>query len=508
MVGILLVLAAIVYMAAAVLVAVFVASFGVLLLIYARTYRNVPSFPPIEESDLPPVTVQVPVYNEVHVATRLIDAWAQLDYPREKLCVQILDDSDDGTTAVLQQRIATWQTQDVTFIDLIHRPKREGYKAGALAYGLVHTDAAYVAILDADFAPSPDFLRRTVPYCIADDQLAMVQTRWEHRNVKANWLTRVQALTLDAHFAVEQWARSWGKLPFSMNGTGAVWRVDALRDAGGWSEATITEDLDLSYRALLRGWKFLFVSDVAVSGEIPSQVQAYKRQQRRWATGMTENLLRHAWPLLRAERYGISARLMGLVHLSSYAVQPLLLLILLLTPLLIAGDMFARLPDLGLLFGVVGVIPTLIMITGQWALRRRWWHTLLYLPLQGLLGAAMVLNNTVGVLQGLHSPAVRREFKRTPKFDSMEHISDYTLPLDTVTVGELLLGAYAAGSALLALDRFPALFPYLLTYTIALWGLASASVLQVHHAARSCSATGQKSQPIVSWLQHTRESGH
>ncbi len=478
-------LAAALYITSAVLLIVFTGSFGVLLaiyarVIYARARRAQPASPVAPDADLPSVTVQLPLYNEAHVAARLVDACAQIDYPRGKLRVQIIDDSTDDTTAILQRQIAAWRARGVDHIDLLRRPQRNGYKAGALAFGLQRADSDLVAVFDADFVPPPEFLRRTVPHFCNDARLAMVQTRGEHLNAGANWLTRVQALTIDGHFAVEQTARYCGDLPVSMNGTGAVWRVAALRDAGGWSAATITEDLDLSYRALLRGWRFLYRPDIAVPGEIPPQLQAYKLQQRRWATGMTENLLRHALPLLRSRRYGLLAKFMGLVHLASFAVQPLILAIFLLTPVLIAGEMFAHMPNLSLAFGAVGVIPPLIMVAGQIELRRRWWRTLRDMPVQGWLGVGMALNNTVGVLAALHPPDRPRAFARTPKFDRRTgwNTSRYALPPDPVTAGELVLGLYALGGVVLALDRLPALVPYLLTYALAFNGIALANIAQ------------------------------
>lgn len=484
----LLVLAAIAYGVTAVFLLVFVGSFGVLLLLYLRTRHQKPALPQVADDDLPSVTVQLPVYNEAHVVSRLVAACARLDYPPDKLAVQVLDDSTDETTAVIQRTISRLRANGVHHITLLRRPGREGYKAGALAYGLARVKTDCVAVFDADFVPPADFLRRTLPYFHADHRLALVQTRWDHLNAGGNWLTRAQALTIDGHFVVEQTARSRGRLPMSMNGTGAVWRTAALRDAGGWSAATLTEDLDLSYRALLRGWGFLYLPDVAVPGEIPPQVQAYKRQQQRWATGMTECLIRHGLPLLRANRYGWGQKFMGLMHLSQYAVQPFILLMFLLTPLLLWGDMFRRLPNLGA-FGMVGVIPPLIMVAAQVELHRDWPRRLLFLPVQGIVGAAVVVNNTWGVLAALHRPGVRREFKRTPKFNVTRGDVDwsdsrYALPVDAITLGEIGLGVYALGGLVLALDRLPALALYMASYALSFFSFALWNIIQVRRTWR------------------------
>ena len=483
-----LVLAAMMYVLAGVFLLVFVSSFGVLLVLYLRTRHQKPVLRQVADDDLPSVTVQLPIYNEAHVVSRLIAACARFDYPPDKLTVQVLDDSTDETTAVIHRTISSLRANGVHNISLLRRPTRTGYKAGALAYGLARVDTDCIAVFDADFVPPADFLRRTLPYFCVDQRLALVQTRWDHLNADGNWLTRAQALTIDGHFVVEQIARSRGRLPMSMNGTGGVWRTAALRDAGGWSAATLTEDLDLSYRALLRGWDFLYLPDVAVPGEVPPQVQAYKLQQQRWATGMTECLIRHGLPLLRTSRYGWGKKLMGLMHLSQYAVQPLILLMFLLTPVLLWGDMFHRLPNLGV-FGLAGVIPPLIMVASQVELYDDWQRRLLYMPVQGIVGAAVVLNNTCGVLAALHRPGVQREFKRTPKFnltrgDSGWSDSRYMLPVDATTLAEIGLGIYALVGLALALDRLPALVMYMASYALSFFSFAFWNIYQVRRHTR------------------------
>lgn len=488
MLQVLLGVATAIYAIAAGLLALFVGSFGVLLALYLRTRHREAPVPAMSDDDLPAVTVQLPIYNEAHVVARLIAACARLDYPLDRLHIQIIDDSSDETTQVLQQAIDTWQEGGAPPITLLRRPARTGYKAGALAWGLQHVRTPFVAIFDADFIPPPDFLRRTLPYFLADERLALVQTRWSHLNDMASPLTRAQALTTDGHFVIEQIARSRGGLPMSMNGSGGVWRVAALQDAGGWSDATLTEDLDLSYRALLRGWRLCYLPDVAVPGELTPQVQAYKVQQRRWATGMTQNLLRYAIPLLKAQRYAPWQRVMGLMHLGQYAVQPLLLLTLLLTPPLAAAGMLARLPALGAL-SAVGVIPPLMMILAQRALYPDWPRRLLAMPIQGMIATALVLNNTLGVLDALLGTRAAREFRRTPKFnvaggDSWAR-SGYALPADRVTLGELALGLYALGGLLVAVRHAPALIAYFATYVVSLFGFALWNLVQTWQIRRA-----------------------
>lgn len=464
-------LAATLYVCAALFLTLFVSSFAVLLVVYAFKRNSPPSLPDVSEHDLLSVTVQLPVYNEALVIERLVDACAQLNYPTGKLSVQFLDDSTDQTTQLIEQRLAYWQGQGVSHLTLLRRPERRGYKAGALAYGLEQTHTDCIAVFDADFLPPPDFLRRTMPYFDGDPQVGLVQTRWGPLNTDYNWLTRAQVLSLDGHFAIEQVARSRGCLPMSMNGTGSVWRTEALRGAGGWSSATITEDLDLSYRALLDGWRFVYLVDVVVDGELPPQVQAYKVQQARWATGFTECLIRHSGALIRSHKLSPAKRWMGLMHLCSYAVQPLILLIFLLTPVLMLGNVFSHLSGLRCT-SVTGIIAPLFIVLGQIELHRDWPRRLLYMPVQFLVGAAMVLNNTRGVLAGLHSPTVEREFRRTPKFRLITRNQTwlkcpYLLPLDTTTLGEIGLGLYALAGVAIARDRLPAFVPYMAIYAFA-----------------------------------------
>ncbi len=489
MLQVLLELATALYILAAGLLAVFVGSFGVLIALYLRTRHDEAPLPAVSDDDLPAVTVQLPIYNEAHVVARLIAACARLDYPHDRLHIQIIDDSTDDTTHELQRAIAEWGERDAPSMTLLRRPARTGYKAGALAWGLQHVRTPFVAIFDADFVPPRDFLRRTLPYFCADERLALVQTRWDHLNACATPLTRAQALTTDGHFVIEQIARSRGGLPMSMNGSGGVWRVAALRDAGGWSADTLTEDLDLSYRALLRGWRFCYLPQVAVPGELTPQVQAYKVQQRRWATGMTQNLLRHAIPLLKAQRYAPWQRVMGLMHLGQYAVQPLILLMLLLTPPLAASGALTRLPVLGVL-SVVGIIPPLMMILSQRALYNDWPRRLLVMPLQGMIASALVLNNTLGVLDALLRTRAAREFRRTPKFNLAGkghgwERSRYALPADRVTLGELALGLYALGGLLVAVQHAPALIAYFATYAVSLIGFALWNLAQTWQMRQS-----------------------
>ena len=476
---------AIIYVIAGALLSAFVATFGVLLVIFIFKRKDSPVAPEVSDDKLPSVTVQLPIYNEQYVALRLIDSVCAMDYPRDKFRVQILDDSTDETTEICRERAEYWQAKGVD-CQLIRRDNREGYKAGALAYGLSLTDSHCIAVFDADFVPPEDFLRKAMPHFLLSDDIALIQTRWAHLNLEYNWLTRAQAISIDGHFAIEQVARSRGYLPMSMNGTGGIWRVKAIKDAGGWSAQTLTEDLDLSYRALMKGWRFIYLVDVPVPGELPPQVAAWKIQQARWATGSTQCLLRHAVPLMRSH-FPLWKKIMGLAHLSQYAVQPVIFALFVLTPLLLLGDKFDDLPDLRII-GVFGIIPPILLVLGQVELYRPWYRNFRFFPVQFVSGAAIVLSNTVAVIKAFNINRIQ-EFKRTPKFRVVSSSDSWTggryaLHVDWTTVGELLLGVYALSGGILALQKLPALAPYMFIYAFSFAAFAYWNYYQTRRIGR------------------------
>lgn len=455
------------HLVTALLLAAYAAGALLLLVSYWR-HRNAPPAPP-PVTVWPSVVVQLPVYNERHVVKRLLDAAAALDYPRDRLHIQLLDDSTDDTSAIAAAHIAALRAAGLR-IDHIRRASRAGYKAGALAHGLARTACELVAIFDADFLPAPDFLRRTVPYFCADPRLGMVQTRWGHLNAGANWLTRGQALALDGHFVVEQAARSRAGWLMNFNGSAGVWRTACIRAAGGWRDITLTEDLDLSYRAQLTGWRFLYLGDVVVPAELPPQLAAYKQQQARWAAGSTRTLVLLFGPLWRA-RLTLPQRVMATLHLCQYLPHPLMLLLLLLTPPLLALHGLHALP-LGPL-GALGLAPPLIYATSQRALYPDWPRRLAAFPLLLALGTGIAWNNTCAVLGALLPSARLAEFRRTPKFAASWADSSYALPADWSALAEALLALYALLGAALALHSQPALIPWLALYAYA-FGLVAA----------------------------------
>jgi len=328
-----------------------------------------------------------------------------------------------------------------------------------------------VMVLDADFVPPPEFLKRTVPYLAANPKLGMVQTRWGHLNPFNNWLTLGQTLALDGHFVVEQTARSRAGLLMSFNGSGGVWRTQCIRDAGGWRDLTLTEDLDLSYRAQLAGWHFLYLPDVVVPGELPPQIAAYKQQQARWAKGSTQ-CLGYILPPLWHSQFTLPQRVMATLHLCQYLPHPLMVILLLLTPPLLISHELQQIP-LGLL-GIVGLGPPLVYVVSQQALYPDWKRRLLAFPVLLALGTGIAWSNSIAVMGGLLG--WKTEFRRTPKFARVWHDTRYAMRSNPGLLVEVVLAIYAIWGVWLALKLSPALVPYLGVYgfafgSVALWGI-------------------------------------
>ena len=462
------------------LVAAYACGTMYVLLVYLRyAHQETPTPAPPDTDELwPRVTVQLPLYNERYVARRAIEAMAALDYPHDRLHIQILDDSTDDTTELIHNRIEQLKADGVR-IDLIHRASRQGYKAGALANAFSQTDGEFMAIFDADFIPAPDFLRRVIPHFLADGRIGLVQTRWGHLNAEDNALTHSQALAFDGHFGVEQFARSADGIVLSFNGTGGVWRRTCIAEAGGWQTDTLTEDFDLSYRAQIAGWRFKYVRDVVVPGEIPAQISVYKQQQARWAKGSIQVMLKLIWPLVHSD-LSIRNRIMGVMQMMQYAVQMVVLLLLLLTPPMILVNGFNGLP-LGLLSFLTLSAPLTYALGQQALYKRDWLRRLTYLPVLLLLGMGMACNNGRAVFSGLIGQP--GEFKRTPKFHMINGQPDWWIRSQYATllgtpniIGESLLGIYSVFGLCAAIVMMPSMIPSMIIYVSACflivgWGL-------------------------------------
>jgi cellulose synthase/poly-beta-1,6-N-acetylglucosamine synthase-like glycosyltransferase len=367
----------------------------------------------------PDVCVQVPIYNERYVAERVIDAVCAMEWPPDRLEVQLLDDSDDETFAIVSRRAAHWRRKGVR-VTHVRRGTREGFKAGALAHGLSLTAAPFIAIFDADFVPPHDFLRRTLGV-FDEPRVGFAQARWGHLNEGYSWFTRLQALAIDFHFLVEQAVRSDRGYFTNFTGTAGVWRRLAIEDAGGWSARTLTEDLDLSYRAQLRGWHAAYIEDLVVPEELPVSIDAYRRQQSRWATGSFQSAFNLLVPVLRS-RNRIAVKFQAVVHLVAYGVGPVMLIQLACYPLLLIVFAHDRLQvpwylsDATAIAIVVGMSPWIGFMVAQTRRGRPWWSGAPALLCQ-VVGAGMSLNTLIALAR-----ATRRggEFVRTPKYRIVE----------------------------------------------------------------------------------------
>jgi cellulose synthase/poly-beta-1,6-N-acetylglucosamine synthase-like glycosyltransferase len=398
---------------------------------------------PAAPATWPKVAVQLPVFNERLVVDRLIDAVAALDYPAERLDIQVLDDSTDETTSLAAAAVARHRGRGVP-IRLLRRERRAGFKAGALAAGLRATDAELVAVFDADFVPAPDFLRRLVPH-FGDPRVGMVQARWGHLNRRHSTLTAAQAVMLDSHFLLEHVTRMERGLFFNFNGTAGIWRRDCIEDAGGWSHDTLTEDLDLSYRAQMAGWTFVFDASVESPAELPADIEALKSQQRRWAKGSIQTA-RKLLPVLWRSPWPLRVKLEALFHLTSNFTYPLLLaLALLLLPVLLGTSTAPLALVWALQIGVLllGMIPVGIFLAigqceaGESGLRL-WRHVGAAL----VIGVGLSVNNARAVIEGL-GPSVG-QWERTPKAGTRRApgLASYAAATRLAGRTELALAAY------------------------------------------------------------------
>ncbi len=430
--------------------------FGInfIYLAYLAWRKDSPDPAPPLLDRVPTVSVQLPVYNELYVAERLIDAAARLAWPRDQLEILVLDDSTDETREIVEQAVERWRAQGVNIRNL-HRTDRIGFKAGALAAGMRESSSELIAYFDADFLPPRDFLNKTVPY-FADPKVAFVQTRWGHVNRDYSVLTFLQSLAIDAHFVVEQFARSRGGYWFNFNGTAGVWRRAALEDAGGWRADTLTEDLDVSYRAFLKGWKAHYLRDVVTPAELPVTFSAFRRQQHRWAKGSLECALKLLPDVWRAP-IGFRQKLEATLHLTGYSIHIFMFALMLVYPAVIYFS--GRFPNLlqlyavGSIFNITALAPTMYFTLAQKQIGRSWWRKTPAILFMMALGAGMMSNTLRAAWQILTGKA--KTFERTPKFGIQKRGESwlnnrYHLRLDPLIYFELLIGLWNLGTVLYA----------------------------------------------------------
>src|SRR5438876_273272 len=363
---------------------------------------------------LPKVTMQLPIFNEVYVVERLLKSVSEIDYPRELLQIQVLDDSTDDTRELTASCVENLQSRGFN-VELIHRVDRTGFKAGALETGLASAESDFVCILDADFVPQPDLLRKTIHF-FTDPQVGMIQTRWGHLNRGYSLLTRVQAMFLDGHLLLEQTARSRSGRFFNFNGTAGLWRKSCIEEAGGWQHDTLTEDLDLSYRAQLAGWKFIFLPDVVTPAELPVDMNGFKSQQHRWTKGSIQTC-KKLLPTIWRSNLPFAIKLEATGHLTSnFAYLLLASLCVLLHPSTGGPQGWARTLLLDVpIFLTASVSVAVFYICAQRELHpHSWMKEILFLPCLLALGVGLSLNNARAVLEAVFNH--RSDFARTPKY--------------------------------------------------------------------------------------------
>jgi cellulose synthase/poly-beta-1,6-N-acetylglucosamine synthase-like glycosyltransferase len=425
---------------------------GFLTFILFWRYKNQKDIAPLVDSAvLPEVTIQLPIYNERFVIERLIDSAVRINYPRDRLQIQVIDDSDDETTAIAAARIAQYQAEGIA-IEHVRRSDRSGYKAGALAAALAKARGEYIAIFDADFLPMPDFLMDTVPYFVDNPLLGMVQARWGHLNDSESALTAAQSIALDKHFVMEQNVRNRANMFPKFNGSAGIWRQTCVDDAGGWRADTVCEDLCLSTRATLKGWEFRYLGDVVAPAELPGGIRAYKNQQARWAKGSIQCLQKYGQDIMRDANHTLTGRLYALLTMSAYGTHILLLLLLILQLPMILLDV--SLPPFMVLFTFVGIGQPLLFIVAQKETYPDWGKRILYFPTLLIIAIGMAPSSAKAVLEAFQGNK-HHPFKRTPKGYSIQASADhwqrfYRLPDDGSLWMELLLAAYVALSLALA----------------------------------------------------------
>lgn len=413
-----------------------------------------------EEAHWPKVTIQLPVFNELYVVERLIDTVAALEYPTELLEIQVLDDSTDESFDIAAQRVKYWAEQGLD-IKHVSRPDRVGFKAGALAYGLKMAKGEYTAIFDADFVPERDFLIRTLPH-FEDERVGVVQSRWEHLNEDYSLLTRLQAFGLNAHFSVEQGGRNAKNHFINFNGTAGIWRVDCINDAGGWEADTLTEDLDLSYRAQLKSWKFVYREKIGSPAELPAAMTALKNQQYRWTKGAAECAVKNLPRVFRSKDLPFSTKVHALFHLmSSFIFVCVISTAILSVPLLFVKF---QSPELDIVFKIASLFLLSFFILayfywtsvrhGQSDSYRSFGEFLMLFPLFLSVSMGLSLHNAIAVIEGYLGR--KTPFVRTPKFnlaaegDDIKANKYIAKRIHPLTFVEVLLSLYFLSGIILA----------------------------------------------------------
>lgn len=473
------------YLLAIVVLALFGLHRYYLVYLYYK-HKNKPLQPKRKFDKLPPVTVQLPIYNEYYVVERLITSVCQLDYPKELLEIQVLDDSTDETSSKAKELVEKFRNQGLDIVHH-HRENRNGFKAGALQYGLNKAKGDFLVILDADFKAPSDLLKKSIDF-FTDEKIGMVQFRWGHLNRDFSVLTKLQSIFLDGHFMIEQTARHRSGRFFNFNGTAGIWRKEAIASSGGWQSDTLTEDLDLSYRAQLAGWEFIYLADVVCEAELPIEMNSYKTQQHRWAKGSVQTA-KKLLPVIWKSSLPWHMKLEATFHLTNN-----LSYLFMLIPLILI------LPSLALWLNLdwnkAFLIYTFFFITttlsvwfyfacSQKEIYKNWKTVLKYLPILLPLGIGLWVNNTKAALEGLWN--YKTEFVRTPKYGIEKKLSFLT-PLkyqsqhNWVSLAELIFFGYLTLTLVYAwMNKIYVAIPLLLVFQI---GFGIVAILSWSHSRK------------------------
>ena len=438
------------FIISAVLITAYTCNFYYLAFLSRKRKNDLPT----ADLGTPSVTIQLPIYNEKYVAKRLVDAVCNLDYPKNKMTIMVLDDSDDDTVELLESTVNDYKKKGFD-IKHVRRGTRQGYKAGALKHAMKTTNTELVAIFDADFIPPVWFLKRAIPH-FSKSNIGLVQCRWGHVNENYSAITQAQALSLDFHFLIEQKAKSNSHLFMNFNGTAGIWKCDCIEDAGGWHTATLVEDLDLSYRAQMKGWKCVFLPDVVVDAELPVQMNAAKRQQFRWAKGSIQCAIKLLSDIALKRKVAVEAKLQAFIQLTRHIVYPLMLIQFLALPILLAGQVnlyvVSFLPAITIAtYLAMGPGAYIMIIQSMYG--KSWKSRVKILPALLVYNAGMSVNNTVAVFDAVLGK--KNEFLRTPKYGIITKDDDwrdkaYNLPFTQTTLLEIFFGVYGVMAIFIA----------------------------------------------------------
>jgi cellulose synthase/poly-beta-1,6-N-acetylglucosamine synthase-like glycosyltransferase len=456
-----------------------------LVWMYFRNRKNKVTDPKSRFRDLPRVTIQLPIFNEQYVVERLVESICAIDYPRDRLDIQVLDDSTDETVEAASAVVEKYRAMghDIVYI---HRTDRTGFKAGALDNGLKSAKGEFIAIFDADFTPPEDWLMKVIHH-FAEPNIGMVQTRWTHLNRDYSFLTEVEAILLDGHFVLEHGGRSRSNVFFNFNGTAGMWRLRAIEDAGGWEHDTLTEDTDLSYRSQLAGWKFLYLQDVECPAELPIEMTAFKTQQARWAKGLIQCAIKDLPKVMRSN-VNKREKIEAVYHLTANLSYPLMIILsVLMMPAMIIrfyqGYYQMLMIDLPLFMASTFSISSFYLVSQKELFPGRWFKTFLYLPFLMALGIGLTITNTKAVMEALMGK--QTAFARTPKYsvqtkgDKSVAAKKYRKRLGVIPWIELLIGCYFALTIWYAVDNENYVtIPFLVLFVFGYWYTGLMSLLQ------------------------------